>query len=467
MNTIPALRVCLGLIVSSCLFGPLAARAAVLTGLWEFDDPLNPGRATVGIDLGIAGAPPMFSPALADDVGNSLSGVLTTSHGLADYFTATHDIPPNGGGVFVNDFSILIDLFSPPESRDQWRCLFQTNPTNGNDGDYFIRTDNRLGVAALTYSTNVLDPSRWTRLVLTFDLDASIRTYVNGALFHTHLLQPIDGRFSLDPTVLFFGDEDLENFPWNVGAIAMWDGPLTALEVADLGRAGEPMPPGLLPAPQVFEASDNLPPATGYYVSPSNYHQMYPNGLSITNIYHYSFDRSDPPPPPGGTNVHSFGSVVEMDVSWDGVNFTRLSAPAAVAVRASRGTTGGSNAVIETEMLQLDISGGSLPPGVRLRESPTRRSTGRTTMRPVPGGFLVSSYFDIFTEVSTNNGSTWTPASSSGRMQLIGAPTMEIFQPSGGDLPPRYHCAYVTPREYHQQYNNGYSANNILHHHFD
>src|SRR4030095_6378620 len=155
-------------------------------------------------------------------------------------------------------------------------------------------------------------------------------------------------------------------------------------------------------------------------------------------------------------------------VSLDGVNFTRISAPATVKVRVSRSTANSSNTVFETEMVQLDISGGGWPPGVRLRESPTRRSTGRTTELPVAGGFLVSSYFDIFTEVSLNNGATWTPAFAPGRMQLIGAPTLEIFQPSpGGELPPRHHCGYVSHREYHQQYNNGYSVRDILHHEFD
>src|SRR5262249_29560737 len=43
----------------------------------------------------------------------------------------------------------------------------------------------------------------------------------------------------------------------------------------------------------------------------------------------------------------------------------------------------------DTEMLQLDISGGNLPAGMRLRESPTRASTGKTAISPTPDGNFV------------------------------------------------------------------------------
>jgi hypothetical protein len=82
----------------------------------------------------------------------------------------------------------------------------------------------------------------------------------------------------------------------------------------------------------------------------------------------------------------------------------------------------GDGYVFDTEMLSLDLSGGTLPPGVMLRESPTRASLGKTTIRESPtlGSFYVDSFFDVFTELSIDGGQTWTPADVP--MHLTGVP---------------------------------------------
>jgi hypothetical protein len=176
------------------LSAPVALPAAVLTGLWEFDDQSNPGAATVGVPLSFAGAAPgTWSAALSDDQADSLAGVLTTPPAAAaTRFIATHGIAPNGGGAYVNEYSVLVDLFSPAGSRAAWRTIFQTNENNTNDADYFISPTGNAGVSALTYSPAALDASSWTRLVVTFDLASAgpsvVRTYLNGAPFHTHAL---------------------------------------------------------------------------------------------------------------------------------------------------------------------------------------------------------------------------------------------------------------------------------------
>ncbi len=77
----------------------------------------------------------------------------------------------------------------------------------------------------------------------------------------------------------------------------------------------------------------------------------------------------------------------------------------------------------DTEMLQLDLAGGTLPNGVMIRESPTRQSLGRTSMTPDASGFVVNSFFDIFTELSIDGGQTWVPGETS--MRMNGSPTPE------------------------------------------
>ena len=51
--------------------------------------------------------------------------------------------------------------------------------------------------------------------------------------------------------------------------------------------------------------------------------------------------------------------------------------------------------------------------GVQIRESPLRASLGRTTSSAVlggAGGYQIDSFFDLYTEVTTDSGVTWWPS---------------------------------------------------------
>ena len=79
----------------------------------------------------------------------------------------------------------------------------------------------------------------------------------------------------------------------------------------------------------------------------------------------------------------------------------------------------------QTEMLALNLSGGTLPPGVMIRESPTLQSTGQTSVQSIGGGlYQIDSFFDVFTELSIDGGQTWMPdtASSPGHVTLESVP---------------------------------------------
>jgi hypothetical protein len=78
--------------------------------------------------------------------------------------------------------------------------------------------------------------------------------------------------------------------------------------------------------------------------------------------------------------------------------------------------------MFDTEMLTFNISGGTLAAGAMLRESPTLTSTGQTTMTATNGGYAISSFFDVFLELSLDAGANWVPATASSRIQLVGPP---------------------------------------------
>ncbi|MCY2929832.1 MAG: PEP-CTERM sorting domain-containing protein [Planctomycetota bacterium] len=57
---------------------------------------------------------------------------------------------------------------------------------------------------------------------------------------------------------------------------------------------------------------------------------------------------------------------------------------------------------------------------VMIRESPTRAG-GRFTATPIPGGYMIDSFFDIYTEVSTDGGGSWSPQIT-GPTRMVGVP---------------------------------------------
>jgi hypothetical protein len=71
-------------------------------------------------------------------------------------------------------------------------------------------------------------------------------------------------------------------------------------------------------------------------------------------------------------------------------------------------------AIFDTEMLAMELQA----PGVLIRESPTKQSLGKTMIRESPT--RIDSFFDVFTELSTDGGQTWTPSPTPSHMRFGG-----------------------------------------------
>jgi hypothetical protein len=90
-----------------------------------------------------------------------------------------------------------------------------------------------------------------------------------------------------------------------------------------------------------------------------------------------------------------------------------------------------SQRAYNTELLALNLNA---PPGFMFRESPVLRSTGVTTVEdlcPVCGPpfptLRISSFFDVFSEVSIDGGTTWIPAAGSFRIEQIPEPATVLL----------------------------------------
>ena len=157
---------------------------------------------------------------------------------------------------------------------------------------------------------------------------------------------------------------------------------------------------------------DFLPPQ-GKYISLTNNPTKYLNTpVRIRNICHFGFSNQAPPPPLNGMQFYSFPSNVVFDVSLNnGQSYNQMQAPANCLVKVTSTGIIGNVRTFQTEMNLLTIQGGTLPPGVMIRESPTLPSYGGLSIAPGSGGgFNFNSYFDIYTEVSFDGGQTYAPS---------------------------------------------------------
>ncbi len=230
-----------------------------VTGLWRFQNSANLGAATFGSDLtfmeGSGPAAPMtqYTGSIWTNIGPAWNNGLYGDNQVVqerswEYMSVPHGIAPNGGGDYVNSYTIMMDYQQGSHSGlwGGWYydSLYNTNVSNTNDGDLFISTPDNgsysgsvIGVGDAGYSTLTFDSGQMNRIVLSVDNANFFRVYVNGALFLDAAGQGIDGRFSLDPTVNLFADNDWEDSWGMVGTAMMWDHALTSSEVAAMGSA--------------------------------------------------------------------------------------------------------------------------------------------------------------------------------------------------------------------------------------
>lgn len=184
----------------------------------------------------------------------------------------------------------------------------------------------------------------------------------------------------------------------------------------------------------VIATADCLPPAGQHfkYTSP-DFHARFAGGgnvFDLSNPVHAGFTACVSPPV-AGSQLESFGSTVAFDLSINGGPLLHLSGLAAVSVVVTFNHALGATRFFDTEMTQLDISGGTLPPGVLVRESPTLASTGKTSIEDLGGGsFKIDSFFDIFTELSLDNGSNWIPSTDNQNQPLSGRVTLRVPEPA-------------------------------------
>ena len=221
-----------------------------ILGQWDFNTAALV-TATVGSNLVFqsnTGAPAFTPDFQTLNIGGRSSGVmrlpaLTPEQRVLATFSPTN----NAGGTNVNQYTLVMDLMWPAASSDPWRAIFnaQTNHTDAaNDSEMFVNPDNRVGFNTFA---GLLEADTWHRLVMTIDLATNnqLTRYIDGTNAAGASPLPvvdaqIDGRFSLDRSLLFFSDNDGEAAPAFVNFIELRAGIMTTNEVLALGGPGAP-----------------------------------------------------------------------------------------------------------------------------------------------------------------------------------------------------------------------------------
>lgn len=243
--------------------------AALGLGVMSYAGPgteaLTGFGTTDGVDVPHIGGQPagyMAVPAFADK-----------SDG---YWLTFPDLGPNGGGSFVNQYTVVLDVLVPGGLN--WLPFFQTAPTNpvNNDADFYLNPNGSLGIGDLGYSASGLfQTGQWHRVAFAADLGAgAVDIYLDGAPVRQRRGGSLrDGRFSLQsnvqagPDLLLFnenyGDGTNYTLELRVAGVAFVSKAMTSAEILALGSPQAAgifvgAPPATLPALTIASTPSNV-----------------------------------------------------------------------------------------------------------------------------------------------------------------------------------------------------------------
>ena len=234
----------------------LTVYTRMVTGQWDFSH--GNLQATVGADLeSVGNTTNLTSFPVMNINGASVPVMAFGSNSVNQGYYMRHGAKPNGGGQFVNQYTLIMDVMFPSASSGQWRALFQTDPFNhpGDDAEFYVGNSSSSpdanGLGADGQFNGSLSPSTWYRIAFAVDLTASagqqLTKYINGVLVGSQSLSGgVDGRYALGPTAQLFasGLSGMTQAGY-VSSIQFVNGWMPSSSIAALGGPGAAkLPPG-------------------------------------------------------------------------------------------------------------------------------------------------------------------------------------------------------------------------------
>ncbi|WP_167612662.1 T9SS type A sorting domain-containing protein [Maribellus sediminis] len=198
-----------------------------------------------------------------------------------NWFKIWHGIPANGGGGYVNNFSLVMDVRVADTSKIY--SLFEVNPTpsrNGYTSELEIvggRVGSigapKSGAEALGFSDVVIEENKWHRIVYSAQLGEYIKVYVDGVLALSMEGDFTDARpapygADTDPADAAFkvcgnneaapANDPARDGDKDVDMISVYNKSLSAEEVAALGKPENKEEAGILIGVYTFEDTNDL-----------------------------------------------------------------------------------------------------------------------------------------------------------------------------------------------------------------
>ncbi|HRZ35354.1 MAG TPA: hypothetical protein P5534_03210 [Candidatus Paceibacterota bacterium] len=268
---------------------------AAITGQWDFKS--GDLSATMGLPLeyfdypgGDTDQQTVFGTTTAlglPDIGGAPAHVMGFPKSLPHMgYVIYPNMHSNGGGSFVNQYTLIFDLLYPTASAAAWRALIQINdPYNTDDADLFINPTGGIGISAQYHG--VVQANTWHRIAFAFDLAApggpTLSKYIDGVLVNQQILGAgVDGRWALNPVdgifapmALLFTDNNADgadNQAGYVSSIQVHDETLSSAYIQTLGAPttdGIPttvVVPGSIVSRKPLEGAMNVVPASGIEV---------------------------------------------------------------------------------------------------------------------------------------------------------------------------------------------------------
>jgi hypothetical protein len=180
--------------------------------------------------------------------------------GLNNGYTAAFtDSPPNGGGAYINQYTMIFDVLLPAPIN--WLPFFNTSPSNasGNDADFYVAPDGSLGIFAIGYSaTGIIGANTWYRVAFAADLAAGTVTYyLNGTPAFSGNAA-IDGRHAIFSNadsghdLVLFNEGDTSGVYTHIVYLSSFSFTDRTMSAAEIVALGGPKARGILvPAPSI------------------------------------------------------------------------------------------------------------------------------------------------------------------------------------------------------------------------
>ncbi len=237
-------------ITVTVLLGLSKPAHATVTGQWDFNS--SNLVATVGTDLAYLGDTETATTFTTATIGGESANIMRFPAATsAQGYTMTHGMAPNGGGLYVNQWTFIMDIMFTSDTAGNYHALLQSNQGNGNDADLWV--NRTWGIGFGSYH-GYLAPDAWHRVAFVVDgssptsANNSVRKFIDGTLVGVNTGIAQDGTYGLDPTALLFTDNDGETTVGYVNSIQIHDAILSDSDIFALSGPSAAGIPGTIPA---------------------------------------------------------------------------------------------------------------------------------------------------------------------------------------------------------------------------